>query len=278
MNKTVLITGSSSGFGKLTAKLFAEKGWNVIASMRSPEKETELNKIENIHVTKLDVTDSSSIKTAVSYIIERFGTIDVLVNNAGYGGHALFEQFSDETIRNMYETNVFGLMNATREVLPHMRKRKSGTIINITSIAGLVAAPIISIYASTKFAVEGFSEALAHELKPLNIKVKTVAPGSFGTNFTEACDNNFERGNEELKAFSYKTLEHMGRIRKLMRGQDGGDPDPQIVADIIYRCAIEETPVHNIAGVDAEKIIKMKNSMPQQDFLDKISSMVTPKN
>ncbi|MCG8607577.1 SDR family oxidoreductase [bacterium] len=186
MQKTILITGSSSGFGKLTAKLFAEKGWNVIATMRSPEKETELNQLHNVLVTKLDVTDKTSIQEAVVQGITEFGRIDVLVNNAGYGGHALFEQFSDETIRDMYATNVFGVMRVAKAVLPFMRKQGGGTIINITSVAGFVGAPSSSIYSSTKFAVEGLSEAMALEYKPLNIKVKTVAPGAFGTNFMAA--------------------------------------------------------------------------------------------
>ena len=121
--KTVLITGCSTGFGNLAAKTFQAKGWNVIATMRSPLKETELTQLDNIWVTRLDVTDKESIEATVQGGIEKFGGIDVLVNNAGYGGHAMLEQFTEEQIYDMFETNVFGLMRCCRAVLPHMRKR-----------------------------------------------------------------------------------------------------------------------------------------------------------
>jgi len=139
--QTVLITGCSSGFGKLAAKKFQQEGWNVVATMRSPEKETELTESENMLVTRLDVTDQASVTAAVDQTIERFGAINVLVNNAGYGGRALFEQFSEERIYAMYETNVFGVMRVSRAVLPIMRQQKGGTIINVTSMAGIFGLP-----------------------------------------------------------------------------------------------------------------------------------------
>lgn len=129
--KTVLITGCSSGFGKLTAKTFYANGWNVIATMRSPAGETELTELDDVLVARLDVTDPESVQQAVDEGIARFGAIDVLVNNAGFGGHALFEQYPAETVRAMYDTNVFGLMNVTRAVLPHMRRQHDGCVINI---------------------------------------------------------------------------------------------------------------------------------------------------
>ena len=119
--KTVIITGCSSGFGKLAAKKFQSEGWNVVATMRSPEKETELNQMANVIVTKLDVSDKESIDTAVGLTMEKFGSIDALVNNAGYGGHGYLEQFTEEQIYAMFETNVFGVMHVSRAVLPHMR-------------------------------------------------------------------------------------------------------------------------------------------------------------
>ena len=170
MKKTVLITGCSSGFGRLTAKTFHERGWNVIATMRSPENETELTQLDGVLVTRMDVTDPDSVTLAVDGGIGRSGAIDVLVNNAGFGGHALFEQFSDESVRAMYDTNVFGLMNVIRAVLPHMRRQDEGCVINITSVSGLLGTPTSAIYSSTKFAVEGLTEALALEYGPLNIR------------------------------------------------------------------------------------------------------------
>ena len=274
--KTVLITGCSSGFGKLAAKKFQKEGWNVVATMRSPEKETELNQLDNVLVTKLDVTDKKSVTEAVEQGMEKFGSIDVLVNNAGYGGRALFEQFSEEQIVAMYETNVFGLMRVSRAVLPYMRKQKGGTIINITSMAGILGVSLASTYSSTKFAVEGLSEAMAIEYKPLNIKVKTIAPGAFGTNFSAATDNNLDHGDDEVKAYAQKLAAHFRAVADQMRQHSGKEANPQDVADKIYECATTETPIHNVVGADAEMLMGMKNSMPHQDFLDRMAEMLIP--
>ena len=173
--KTVLITGCSSGIGRLAAQTFQANGWNVIATMRTPEKETELNKLDNLLVARLDVTDSVSVEAAVANGIERFGEIDVLVNNAGRGGRALLEQMSDEKIRDVFETNLFGAMRVTRAILPHMRKRGDGCVINVTSMAGVIGLAAETAYCSAKFAAEGFTESLYWECKPLGIKVKSVA-------------------------------------------------------------------------------------------------------
>lgn len=278
-NKTVLVTGCSTGFGKLAAKTFHDKGWNVIATMRTPEKETELTKLENVLVTKLDVTDQKSIDEALRKGLDKFGSLDVLVNNAGYGGHAIFEQFSEETIKAMYETNVFGLMRVSRAVLPHMRKQKSGSIINVTSVAGVIGAPTVSVYSSTKFAVEGLSESMAYEYKPFNIKVKTVAPGAFETSFSANCDNkDVAQGDQELNE-NFKVL--MEQIQTLihsnaLRPQGAAPADPQEVADKIYHCATEETPIHNPVGADAEMITELKNSLDKQEFVEKMFSMMVP--
>ncbi|MGY0400175.1 MAG: SDR family oxidoreductase, partial [Ostreibacterium sp.] len=277
MKKTVLITGSSSGFGRLTAKKFQQEGWNVIATMRSPEKETELNELKNVLVSKLDVTNAKDIERVVSEGVLKFGSIHALVNNAGYGGHALFEQFSEASIRAMYETNVFGLMNVTRAVLPIMRKQTEGRIINITSLGGIIAGPTVSIYSSTKFAIEGFTEGLAQELKPLNISAKTIAPGSFGTRFIANCDNAVGGGDDQVNQYAQKLNTHMEEVRKNMRSQGATEPNPQDVTDKIFECVTQDTPIHNIVGADAEIMLGMKNSMPQQDFLDKISAMLLPK-
>lgn len=276
MTKTVLITGCSSGFGKLAAKKFQQEGWNVIATMRTPEKETELITLNNVLVTQLDVTDKNSIKSSIEEGILKFGSIDVLVNNAAYGGHSLFEEFTDKAIRAMYNTNVFGLMNVTREVLPIMRKQKGGTILNITSIAGLLGSPTTSVYCSSKYAVEGLSEALALELKPLNIVVKSLAPGGFGTNFIANCDSP-KTDDPELKSYSQKLDAHIDGLRQNMKQAGGKISDPQDVADAMFKCATESTPIHNVVGADAEMLIGMRSSMPQQEFLQKLEEMLLPK-
>jgi NAD(P)-dependent dehydrogenase (short-subunit alcohol dehydrogenase family) len=245
--------------------------------MRSPEKETELSQTDDMLVTRLDVTDIDSAKQAIKEGIDKFGTIDVLVNNAGYGGHALFEQFSDENVRAMYDTNVFGVMNTSREVLPIMRKQKSGVIINVTSVVGHVGIPATSTYSSTKFAVQGLSEAMAIEYAPFNVKIKTVAPGAFGTNFTAATVNDLEQGDEEVQKYTGKLVEHFVSVVEQFRTQSGKEADPQDVADIIFKCATEETPIHSVAGDDAEMMLGMKSSLPHQEFLEKVTDMVMPK-
>lgn len=181
--KTILITGSSSGIGRATALYFATKGWNVAATMRSPQREFELAKLPNVKVYPLDVTRPETIKEAVAAAISDFGGIDVVVNNAGYGGVGIFEAASQEQIERQFGTNVFGVMNVIREILPHFRERKGGTIINVTSVGGIITFPIYSVYHATKWAVEGFAESLQYELKPFNIKVKNIEPGAIKTDF-----------------------------------------------------------------------------------------------
>ncbi len=275
--QTVLITGCSSGFGKLAAKKFQQEGWNVIATMRSPEKEEELNKLGGVLVTKLDVTRKETIAEAVKKGLEKFGQIDVLVNNAGYGGHAFLEQFTEEQIYAMFETNVFGVMRVSREVLPYMRKQRSGTIVNVTSMAGYMGLSLTSTYSASKYAAQGMSEAMALEYKQFGIKVKTVAPGAFGTNFFAATKNNIEHGDEELKTNAALMAAHFAALAEQMRKQSGKDADPQEVADKIFECATAETPVHNIVGADAEMLMGMINSMSRQEFIDQMDKMLSPK-
>lgn len=180
---TVLITGASSGIGRAAAEFFAQKGWNVAATMRSPEKEAELTRFSNLKLYKLDVTDAASIDAAIQSASSDFGGIDVLVNNAGFGADGVFEAMDDAFIRNQFDTNVFGLMRVTRAIIPHFRAKKSGTIIQVASMGGRLAFPLYSIYHGTKWAVEGFSESLAYELRPFNIKIRLIEPGAIKTDF-----------------------------------------------------------------------------------------------
>lgn len=277
--KTILITGSSSGIGKLTAKLFQKKGWNVIATMRSPEKEDELTKLDNVLVTRLDVQDQASINTAVQEGINKFGKIDVLVNNAGYLGQGLLEQFSEEAILRMFDTNLFGQIRVMKAALPDMRKRREGCIINMTSGCGYFAVPLSCIYSSTRFAVRGLSESLYYDYKSFNIQIKTVAPGAYQTGFAARLDNHLDSGDEELQYYSKDLHTHMFESSmKDMGHGEGVLGNPQEVADKIFECATEETPVHNIVGKDVEGLVAMRNSMPShQDFLDKMSELFLPK-
>jgi NAD(P)-dependent dehydrogenase (short-subunit alcohol dehydrogenase family) len=273
--KTVLITGCSTGIGRLAARTFHERGWNVVATMRSPEQESELTELDHVLVRRLDVTDMRSIRQAVDAGLERFGALDVVVNNAGRGGHGLLEQMSDEKVRSLYETNVFGVMNVCREVLPHMRRQGHGCIVNVTSMAGLIGLPAETAYCSAKFAVEGFTESLAWECKPLNVRVRSVAPGAYlKTAFSEnADDSDLEQGDEQLVAHARRLREH---FMASVRSEGGEEADPQEVADKIYECATSETPVHNPVGRDAQLIVSMMGGPPRQDFLDQAEPLLIP--
>ena len=183
MRQTIFITGASSGIGKETAKYFQINGWNVVATIRNPENETELISLENVFVTKLDVLDLDSINQAISKGIEKFGGIDVLLNNAGYGAYGPLESFPRENILRQFNTNVIGLLDVTRAILPHFRENKKGIIMNVSSMGGKMTFPLGSLYHGTKFAVEGLTETLAGEVSGFGIKVTIVEPGGFSTDF-----------------------------------------------------------------------------------------------
>ncbi len=257
MKKTILITGTSSGIGKATAKYFAQKGWNVAATMRNPSKETELNTIENVKVFALDVTDSESIKTAIVDTMAVFGNIDVIVNNAGYGTVGVFEAAEKEQIERQFDTNVFGVMNVIREILPYFREQKQGCIINVTSVAGFITFPCYSLYHATKFAVEGFAESLQFELRPFNIKVKNIAPGAIKTDFYSRSQDVFKK--EGLTAYdkytqiTYKTTQTVGN----------NAPGPEVIAKTIYKAATDKNyRLRYPAGAQAIAALTIKRLIP----------------
>jgi NAD(P)-dependent dehydrogenase (short-subunit alcohol dehydrogenase family) len=182
MTQTIFITGASTGLGRATALLFASKGWQVIATMRTPEKESELAKTPGITLLPLDVTKPDQIEAAAKAALAK-GPIDILFNNAGYGLAGAFEGASDAQLVDEINTNLLGVMRVTQAFLPALRAQGHGTIITTTSIGGLVAFPFNSVYHATKWGLEGWSESLAFELKPFGIRVRTVAPGGIATDF-----------------------------------------------------------------------------------------------
>lgn len=178
MVKTVLITGCSSGIGRATAQQFACEGWNVVATMRNLDQAHGLSGIGcNMRSLALDVRDPASIDSAINEAIKEFGAIDAVVNNAGFGLMGTFEGTHDDLVAEQFDVNVFGAMNVIRAILPHFRARRSGTIVNISSAAGAIGMPLLSLYCASKFALEGFSESLSYELAPLGIGVKIVELG-----------------------------------------------------------------------------------------------------
>ena len=229
--KTILITGASSGIGKETAVLFAQKGWDVAATMRNPETLSLFADNNNITTYLLDVTDSGSVKSCIEKVLRDFGKIDVIVNNAGIYTTSPLELTSDEMIDNIVETNIKGVLNTTKAILEHFRKNKSGMIVNVSSIAGRVTFPFQSIYHTSKWAIEGFSESLYYELKPLNIKVKVIEPGMVKTNIYNAVI--------EIPSEQYPN-EYQGDFKKwhryLMKNYENGY-SPKLDAITIYKAA-----------------------------------------
>ena len=274
MAKTVLITGCSTGLGRLTAKTFQAQGWNVVATMRTPEKESELNQLDNLLLTRLDVTDQASIEQAIASAVDAFGSIDVLVNNAGYGGHAAVEQASDEMVRRMFDTNVFGVFNTTRSIVPLFRKQGSGTIVNVTSMAGMIGIPLESAYCASKWAVEGFTEALALECRDLNIKVHSILPGAYATSFGNNLQDNLGDGDQAIVDHSQRLMNHFGAV--VAEHHSGQQPDGQEVADMVYQCATEDMPVHNPCGSDAVFLQSLSEGPSRQVFYDNLSALLLP--
>ena len=267
MTKTVLITGASSGIGKATAKYFAEKKWNVIATMRSPDNEEELTKLNNILITKLDLLDTASIKSAAAEGIEKFSKIDVIVNNAGYGAFGPLEAFSEERIRRQFDVNVIGLLNVIKEILPHFRENKDGTLINISSIGGILALPFGSLYHGTKFAVEGISEALSYEFGEIGCKVKIVEPGAINTDFG---GRSFDFENDE------SLVQYQGLVEKFIQPlktmMENGS-DPIVVANVIYEAATDRTnKLRYTAGEDAKQFADIRKKMDDKEFFETLKS------
>ncbi|MGD0251838.1 MAG: SDR family oxidoreductase [Verrucomicrobiota bacterium] len=276
MKKTVLITGTSSGIGKAATKLFASNGWNVIATMRKPTTETELARMNDMLVTRLNVQDRDSIKQAIETGIARFGRIDALINNAGYGQYGLFEAIPREKIQEQFDVNVFGVMDVTRAILPHFRKNQGGLIINISSGAGIFTLPMISLYCASKFALEGFSEALAFELASQNIVVKLVEPhgGVTSTSFSERAgqDNADDASLTDYDNFVAHTKEAFANMTAART------TSADEVAKVIYDAATDGTDrLRYLVGDDSRGFIKARQELSDQDYVDFMRSRFQPK-
>lgn len=261
MSQTILITGASSGIGKETAKLFQSKGWNVIATMRNPEKETELNTLKNTLVTRLDVLDLESITESVKKGIEKFGNIDVLLNNAGYGAYGPLESFPRERILRQFNTNVIGLLDVTRSILPHFRENKKGLIINVSSMGGKMTFPLGSLYHGTKFAVEGISESLRYEVEQFGGRVKIIEPGAIATDFA---GRSFDFSNDEkMEAYQNIVKKIMTAFPQMIKNAS----TIQVVTEVIYEAATDgKRKLRYMAGKDA-KLFNLFNKLFGYNFL-----------
>jgi NAD(P)-dependent dehydrogenase (short-subunit alcohol dehydrogenase family) len=258
-NKVWFITGASKGFGFEIAKAALAVGDQVVATVRKNAAElvARLGSGDRALVVTLDVTDEKEVKAGVQAAIEQYHRIDVLVNNAGYGLLAATEEASANEVRKQYDTNVFGLLNVTRAVLPQLRKQGSGHIINISSLFGYQNnVPGFGLYGSTKYAVEGISEGLATELSPLGIKVTAVAPGLFSTEFTST--NSYQGSAVVLDAYK-DTVGGMRSYISQFHGNQPGDP-AKLAAVIVKLVASENPPLHLPIGPDAVKNFRDKTA------------------
>ncbi|UFH57965.1 SDR family oxidoreductase [Spirosoma sp. KNUC1025] len=267
--KTVFITGSSSGIGKATALYFAQQGWNVAATMRAPAKETELGNLPNVKLLRLDVLDTDSIRKALADARTAFGGIDVLVNNAGYGAVGVFEAASPEQVQRQFDTNVFGVMNVIREILPDFREKRNGTIINVTSMGGLITFPIYSIYHGTKWAVEGFTEALSFELRPFNIRVKNIEPGAIKTDF-------YDRSQDLLQKDGLTAYDEYVRVTLANSQKAGADaPGPEVVAEKIFEAANDRSfRLRYPVGGQSPLLLAIRRIIPLSWFHGIVKSVV----
>lgn len=275
----ILITGCSSGFGLLSAARLAASGHRVHATMRDLNKRDPLDvevrhrhAEKNLYVHQMDVTDPASVKRAVLEIVNSDGVIDVLINNAGFGMGGFFEDLSDEDWRKQYDANFFGVLNVTREVLPVMRPRRSGRIINISSVSAFSGSPSLGAYASSKWALEGFSESLYMEVKPFNIDVILVEPGSYRTKiFTDNARYAKEFNNENSPYFpmSQRIKEFIAQhVRHSRR-------DPEDVAKVIADLVTAKNPrFRNIIGFQSKLRCWLVRHIPFEFYAHIVSKIL----
>lgn len=263
MKKVILITGASSGIGKEAALYFAYKGWSVAATMRNPEnRKTGLENIEGIEITHMDVTEAESIKESVASAAAKYGRIDAVLNNAGYAVNGPFEAVSRQDMIKQFDTNVTGLMDVCREVIPVFRKQGFGVIINVSSMAGKAGFPLYTLYNSTKFAVEGFSEALYHELKQFGIKVRLIEPGIIHTDF-------YGRSMTKISGQNLNEYEIISaKIEKAMKFNMKFGMHPETVAKVIYKAAAAKGGrLRYTAGIDAAALTFLRAVLPDAVLL-----------
>ena len=266
MTKTIFITGASSGLGKATALLFASNGWNVVATMRTPEKETELSQVENIRLLPLDITSLEQIQTTVKQVTDG-SKVDVVFNNAGYGLTGPLEGTTDEQLVSQLNTNLLGTIRVTQAFIPHFRQKQSGLFINTTSIGGLIAFPFNSVYHATKWALEGWSESMAFELSKFGIGIKTVSPGGIKTDFA----------GRSLAVAQHDAYDEL--VDKVSRVF--GDPDRQKIystaeqiAEVVYEAATDgKRQLRYVAGEGAKAMYAQRQKIGDEAFRKGIDTM-----
>ena len=261
MAKTIFITGTSSGLGKATAQLFQSKGWNVIATMRNPEQEKKLSQLENVILLPLNVTRLEQINSTVAQAIS-LHKIDVVFNNAGYGLMGAMETLTEEQIEKQINTNLMGVLWVTKAFIPYFREKKEGLFISTTSMGGLLAFPLHSIYHAAKFAVEGWSESMSFELSLHNIGIKTIAPGAIATDFT---GRSLAKANHP----EYQTLEDklFSNVDDMMAQASSAEQ----IAAVVYEAATDgKDQVRYVASPDAHAIYNRRLEIGSEAFRKEI--------
>jgi NAD(P)-dependent dehydrogenase (short-subunit alcohol dehydrogenase family) len=273
MTKSVFITGTSSGYGKATAQLFLDRGWNVVATMRQPNQAIFRGPADRLRALPLDVTDPDSVSKAISDGIAAFGAIDALVNNAGIGLMSAFEATPERVMREVFETNTFGLMSVCRAVIPHMRERGKGVIINVTSSAGIAPMPLVAIYTASKCAVEGFSESLSYEMGVLGIRVRLVEPGLAPT-------TNFASNGAELMQgltpapYDAFAQDYIGK----MQNYPTAYTTEQETAEAVFSAATDDGDrLRYPAGEDTKLVSTLRWTTSEEEYLAKMRQMFGPK-
>jgi NAD(P)-dependent dehydrogenase (short-subunit alcohol dehydrogenase family) len=243
--RTIFITGTSSGLGRASARLFASRGWTVVATMRNPSKETELAALPNIVLLALDITDPRQIGEAASATLAR-GDVDVVFNNAGYGMAGPLEGVTDEQMLRMVHTNLMGPIRVTKAFTPHFREKRGGLFINTTSIGGLITVPLNSMYHATKWALEGWSEGMAFELGEFGIGLKIIEPGGMKTDFFT---RSFDAGRHP--AYDALVTQVMNAITDPR--QMATYSAPEEIAEVVYEAATDgKDQLRYVAGADAK--------------------------
>ena len=263
-DKIILITGVSSGFGRAFAEAALREGYTVIGTVRNEYARKEFETIEPKRAKSLilDVTNFAAIAPSISKIEHEIGPVDVLVNNAGYGHEGILEESSLEDLRRQFEVNVFGAVSMMKAILPTMRRRRSGRIINITSMGGYITMPGIAYYCGSKFALEGISETLAKEVKGFGIHVTAVAPGSFRTDWA---GRSMVRSGRSIADYD-SVFDPIRKAREEKSGHQAGDPIK--AAEVLLKLlATENPPVHLLLGSDALKLVREK--------IDSLASEIT---
>jgi NAD(P)-dependent dehydrogenase (short-subunit alcohol dehydrogenase family) len=258
-SRTIFITGSSSGLGRAAAKLFASQGWNVLATMRSPDKEKELSTVPNVVLVPLDITAPDQIARATNDALTR-GAVDVVFNNAGYGMAGPLEGVTDEQMLRMVHTNLMGPIRVTKAFTPHFRARRAGLFINTTSIGGLITVPFNSMYHATKWALEGWSEAMAFELSHFGIGMKIIEPGGMKTDF-------FTRSFDIGRHPDYDAL--VTRVMSAITDPKQLDTysTPEQIAEVVYEAATDgKDQLRYVAGSDARATYAMRLQLGDEAF------------